>query len=295
MIASALLLASFLTTQTQAEPAHAQNAVYKEVLDRGLEVGGQKIALPRPRLIDGQDEAAQRAALREVVSSDRALEDLLRDSVTAPYVIKVRDMKTTDATIRIADVWFVVYADLEQVDFGQEAARSDQKEVEVANMWFQTRLLKEADLQTAGIKPPQTAAGQNSWYTHVHARLLDRIDFETTNQVVATQSPDSMVVASRTDPAFAKVPALANSWKPLTREETKKSGEPAKPYEGGLSYAKISRLALKPGAILVEMHMAFVEPDGWFQGAPILRSKFSVIAQDQIRSLRRELAKKRAK
>ena len=43
------------------------------------------------------------------------------------------------------------------------------------------------------------------------------------------------------------------------------------------------------------MHMAFVEPDGWFQGAPILRSKFSVIAQDQIRSLRRELAKKRAK
>ena len=37
------------------------------------------------------------------------------------------------------------------------------------------------------------------------------------------------------------------------------------------------------------MHVAFVEPDGWFQGAPILRSKFSVAAQDQIRTLRREL------
>ncbi len=43
------------------------------------------------------------------------------------------------------------------------------------------------------------------------------------------------------------------------------------------------------------MHMAFVEPDGWFQGAPILRSKFSAVAQDQIRSLRRGLARKREK
>ena len=74
--------------------------------------------------------------------------------------------------------------------------------------------------QGAGVKPPQTAAGQNYWYSHVHARLLDRIDFEATNQVVATQSPESIVVASRTDPAFAKVPALANSWKPLSQRRT---------------------------------------------------------------------------
>jgi hypothetical protein len=295
MIASALLLASFLTTQTQIEPAHAQNSVYKEVLEHELKVGGQKVVLPRPRLTDGQDEAAERTALREVVSSDRALEDLLRDSITAPYIIKVRDQKATGATIRIADVWFVVYADLKQVDFGQEAARTDKKEIEVANMWFQTRLLKDEDLQTAGVKPRQTTAGQNSWFSHVHARLLDRIDFEATNQVVATQSPESMVVASRTDPDFNKAPGLANTWKPLSRDDPKKSSEPGKSYEGGLSYAKISRLKFKPGAILVEMHMAFVEPDGWFEGNPILRSKFSVIAQDQIRSLRRELAKKRAK
>jgi len=113
--------------------------------------------------------------LREVVSSDRALEDLLRDSVTAPYVIKVRDMKTTDATIRIADVWFVVYADLEQVDFGQEAARSDQKEVEVANMWFQTRLLKEADLQTAGIKTAPNR-GRPKLLVHTRSRPPARPD-----------------------------------------------------------------------------------------------------------------------
>ena len=66
-----------------------------------------------------------------------------------------------------------------------------------------------------------------------------------------------------------------------------------KPYPGGISYTKISRLAFRPSALLVEMHGAFVEPREWFQGGPILRSKFSVVAQDQIRTLRRELARRK--
>jgi hypothetical protein len=45
--------------------------------------------------------------------------------------------------------------------------------------------------------------------------------------------------------------------------------------------------------LLVEAHFAFAEPRAWFDGAPILRSKLSLIAQDQIRRLRRELAEKR--
>jgi hypothetical protein len=295
MITSAILLMGLLTGQTQIEPAHAQNSVYSQMLDQGLEMRGQKIQLPRPRLVDGQESAAQRAALRDVAGSDRALDDLLRDSVTAPYVIKVRDTKTTGATIRMADVWFVVYSDLKEVDFGQEASRTDEKETEVANMWFQTRLLHDDVFQKIGMKLPPAAPGQHRWYSHVHARLLDRIDFEATNQVMATQTADSIVIASITDPAFVRVPMLASRWKPLAKDGTQKTSELARPYEGGMSYAKISRIDLKPRAILVEMHMAFLEPDGWFQGAPILRSKFSVVAQDQIRNLRRELAKKRAK
>jgi hypothetical protein len=295
MMTSAILLAAVLAGQSPIEPAHAENSVYRHVLEQGLETGGQKIQLPPPRLADGQAADVQRAAVREVAGSDRAFEDLLRDSVTAPFIIKVRDAKTTGGTIRMADVWFVVYAELKEVDFGQEASRTDQKEVEVANMWFQTRLLKDDFFRSIGMEPEAAVPGRNKWYAHVHARLLDRIDFEVTNQVMATQTPDSIVIASRTDPKFAKVPGLVNRWKPLAREATKKTDDRARQYEGGMSYAKISRLELKPRAILVEMHMAFVEPDGWFQGNPILRSKFSVVAQDQVRSLRRELAKKQAK
>jgi hypothetical protein len=144
------------------------------------------------------------------------------------------------------------------------------------------------------MKPPAVEPGQNKWYSHVHAKLLDRIEFETTNLVMATQTPESIVIASRTDPAFAKVPGFINRWNPLAKEGDEKIDGRARPYQGGMSYAKISRIDLKPRAILVETHMAFVEPDGWFRGAPILRSKFSVVAQDQVRSLRRELAKKKS-
>jgi hypothetical protein len=295
MITTTIFLAALLTAQSQGEPAHAQNSVFKQVLEAGLDSGGQKVTLPKPKLSDGADADSQHTALREVAGSDRALEDLLRDSVTAPYVIKVHDVKTTNATIRQADVWFVVYSELKQVDFHQEASRTDQKETEVANMWFQTRLLKDEDLRAAGIKPEPAAVGQNHWYSHVHAKLLDRIDFEVTNLIVASQSPDSIVVASCTDPEFSKSTSFANSWRPIGRDGSATAEGAPKPYEGGMSYAKISRLAFKPGAIMVEMHMAFIEPDAWFQGNPILRSKFSAVAQDQIRSLRRELAKKRAR
>jgi hypothetical protein len=293
MLIPTLVLAACFADQANLEPAHAQNSVMTQVLQQGLEVGGKSLKLPPPSFFDGQDADAQRAALKEVVGSDRDVEELLRDSVTAPYKIKVRDVKASDATIRAADLWFAVYADLKQVDAAREAARTDQRELEAANMWFQTRILKADDIRAAGIKSADPGAGPGEWYAHIRAKLLDRIEFEVTNHVVASQSPDSIVIASLTDPAFARAGSIANGWKPLlTTGGSEADGSAKQPYAGGISYAKISRTALKPGALLVEMHFAFVEPDGWFQGAPILRSKFSLVAQDQIRALRRELAKK---
>jgi hypothetical protein len=286
------LLAVVSVEPSRVEPDHAKNSVYREVLSQGLPSGGQAVHLPEPRLRDGQDAGAQRAALLEVAGSDQALEELLRNAVTAPYIIKVRDVKAA-ATIRVVDLWFVIYADLAQLDPAREAARTDGKEAEAGNMKFQTRLLKTAELRAAGVAPPAETPGLHTWYAHIHGRLLDRIEFDVTNQVMASQSSESVVIASRTDPAFPKAGPLANGWRTIgssTGVETKGALEP---YAGGISYAKISRLAPRPGALLVEMHGAFVEPQEWFQGAPILRSKFSVVAQDQIRSLRRELARHR--
>jgi hypothetical protein len=276
----------------QVEPGHARNSVYLTVLGEGLKAGGASVKLPEPRLRDGQAAEAQRAALREVAGSDQKLEELVRDSVTAPYIMKVRDVKAEDATIRVVDLWFVVYADLATVDPAKEAAQADDKEVEAGNMDFRTHLLKPDELRAGGIAPPAETQGSDlsTWYAHIHGRLLNRIEFDATNQVMATKTGESIVIAARTDRAFDKPGPFANGWKPVGDVQATAG---LKPYLGGMSYTKISRLAFKPGALLVEMHAAFVEPIEWFQGAPILRSKFSIVAQDQIRALRRELARKR--
>ena len=294
MLIPTFLLAACFAGQARIEPPHDQNPVFTKVVTQGLDVGGQSIRLPPPQLVDGQAADIQRSVLKELAGSDRALDELLRDSVTAPFIIKVHDVKTTGATVRQADIWFAVHGDLKKVDPAQEAARTDQKAVEVANMWFQTRLLKTEELRASGVTPAQSGTDRNAWYAHIHAKLLDRIDFEVTNHVVASESSESVVLASATDPSFANAKSLSNGWRTLTAPGGSQTGDAVThTYSGGISYAKISRIAFQPTALFVEMRVAFVEPDGWFQGAPILRSKFSVAAQDQIRTLRRELAKKR--
>jgi hypothetical protein len=278
----------------QIEPGHAQNSVYAGVLGEGLKINGATVKLPGPRLGDGQSAEAQRDALREVAGSDLRLDELVRKSVTAPYIIKVHDMKAGDATIRAVDLWFVVYANIAEFDPAKEAAKADEKEAEAGNMVFRTRLVKPERLRAMGIAERANPAGLETWYAHIHGRLLDRIECDVTNKVTATRTKESIVVASQTDPAFDKPGPDSNGWRPVNGGKGQDAVAGAsKPYLGGISYAKISRLAFRPGALLVEMHGAFVEPREWFQGSPILRSKFSVVAQDQIRRLRRELERRR--
>src|SRR5260370_3767249 len=129
------------------------------------------------------------------------------------------------------------------------------------------------------------------WYLHLAGRLPDRIEVEGTDRIVETKSADSWVIASRTEPSFDDDPEFPNRWHPIVRKGANEERGAAERYPGGGSYAKISRLTSVPGALLVEAHFAFFEPRAWFDGAPILRSKFGVVAQDRIRALRRELKK----
>ncbi len=93
-----------------------------------------------------------------------------------------------------------------------------------------------------------------------------RIEIEVTNQVVASQTGESIVIASKTDPAFDKPGPMPTAGGRSRRCGSDKAEGALKPYQGGISYTKISRLAFQPGALLVEIHSAFIEPNEWFQG-----------------------------
>lgn len=270
---------------TDTEPAHAGNPVYVDALRSGFHADGATIRFPGPILKDGLDANQQHAALLKLSGSERALADLLRDSVTAPFLLKVRDRKMTDATVRIVDLWFVVRGDLASLDPVEVASQASGKAVEAGNMRFASRLLTDDELKPRG-RSSHRGRDLARWFVHLEGRLLDRIAVEATNESVATRTEESMVIAGRTDPVFNSDTTLANRWRTLGQDGQAGSGQP---FRGGLSYAKISRLKQPPGSLLVEFHGAFSEPEAWFQGNPILRSKFAPIAQDQIRRLRREL------
>ncbi len=285
-----LWLAGLAVTQTTD---HANNPVYRGLVDAGIAVEGATARLPEPVLPDGLDADAARAKLRAVAGDDRAARELARNSVTAPFLLKPRDVKAGGSILRLADLYFIVHADLDEVDPGQVARQADGRSAEAGNMRFASKTLGNDDLRGRRVEPLAALAGRHEWYTHATGRLLDRIAVEATDRVVATRSADSLVVAGRTDRAFDRDATSPNRWSTLARQGTAEAPGPARDYEGSAGYCKITRLASEPGALFVEVHFGFVEPHDWFQGAPILRSKLGVIAQDQVRRLRREIETRR--
>ncbi|MBV8558252.1 MAG: hypothetical protein JO116_22160 [Planctomycetaceae bacterium] len=293
MLAPTMVLYGVILGQTSG---HDANAVFQALRAGGVAIGGKSIAFPAPLLRDGQTADDERAALRAVAGPGHAVDELLRDSVTAPFVLKLRDETSTHGDpIRLADLWFAIHADLDAIDPSDVARLGEaDKPIEAGNMRFVTRLLDDRELAARGIAPADRGPTLREWFTHSSGRLLDRIQVEVTGRSIASRSAGAWVVASRTDPRFDADGADANRWWPIERRAGRDEIGRAHPYSGAASYVKISRLTSAPGALLVEVHLAFEEPRAWFDGAPVLRSKISVIAQDQVRRLRRELARWRA-
>jgi hypothetical protein len=283
-----LILAGLLVLASAPhDDPHARNALLADIQGAGLSVGGQVARLPEPTFTDGQTADEQRAALRELAGSDRAVEGFLRDSVTAPFLLKLRDVRADGATIRAGDLYFALRVSLDAIepaDLLGDARRS--RPIEAGNMRFEAAVLTPEQARDGRLGAP----GADEWFVHSTGRLLDRIAVETTNRLVATRSESSLVIAARTDPRCGPDDPWPNRWRTIERRGTGEVEGPAQPCAGGIGYVKISRLAGVADAVIVEVHFAFAEPRAWFDGAPILRSKFSLIAQDQIRALRRELA-----
>lgn len=279
------LILSLLILTVSELPAHNQNLAFRAGIDEGLSAGDAQVKLPEPTFADGQTAEQQHAALVAIVRSSRGADQMLQDSISAPHRLLTKDVKGDGVVIRSVDLYFVLRGvDLDAIKPQDAFRQLGGEPMEAANMRFETRLLKEADL-------PDSATSDHEWRIHATGRLLDRIAVETTDRVVASRSEDSLVFASRTDAKFGVEGKFPNRWSTITQKATGDVFGPPQVYAGGIGYVKMTRLKNPAGAIMVEAHMAFSEPLAWFDGAPILRSKFGLIAQDQVRRLRRELQK----
>jgi hypothetical protein len=282
------LAAADLVRAANIEPGHAKNDIYVSLLRDGVTLAGTKVVFPEPLLHDGDSPAAEQAALKKLANSaNHDLEDLIKKSDLADFISKPSDEKAADnAMIRHGNVWFVVYADLDAFDPSKRTVRKDDgKPVSAANMSFTTKLIGDDELKARKI---HRSDPKLEWFTHLTGDLLEKVHVESTDRMRASRSEASWVFASRTDPRFDDDPQFPNRWWMMDPNTGKMVGKPHR-YSGAASTTKISRLASVPGALLVESHFAFVEPTEWFDGSAVLRSKITLVAQDQIRRLRREL------
>jgi len=270
-------------------PSHEKNAAFRDVIDQGLAVGETRVKLAEPTFRDDQNAEQQHAALVKIAGSTRGADEMLRDSISAPHKLRTKDVKTEGAVIRIVELEFVLRGlDLDAIKPEEMFDKLGGDPVDVANMRYEVRVLKADDLKGSAVA---AKLSDHEWLIHAKGRLLDRIAVESTDRVVVSRTQDSLVFASRSDPKFGPDSPFPNRWSTITQKSTGDVFGPAQAYDGTIGYVKMTKLKGLENAVVVESHLAFAEPSAWFQGAPILRSKFGLIAQDQIRRLRRELHK----
>jgi hypothetical protein len=288
----AALAFSLAATPSVAAPPEAghENALFHELTTVGVSLGSDAHApLPAPLLPDGLDAAGQKQALAELADDTHPVEALLRKSVVAPLKLKISDVAAgTSGTGRRVDLWFVVYADLDRIadaDVLQHGFEAETKS-DSGGSAPKVVALSEAELTKRGITP----GTDERWFAG-SMNLFDRVELSVTLAGEQTRTPESVLVAMRIDPRFDDDRAFPNRWLPLVRDEAgaQKPGQPHSYHAAG-GYLKATRLVEPAGAVLVEYHLAFDEPAGWFSGANLLRSKLPIVCQDGVRKFRRRFA-----
>jgi len=285
-----LALTLVVIGQTPTGATEATNPLYQTILEKGLVAGGVTVKLAPPILRAGQTEADRRAALKAVIT--QPMDEFLRDSVNAPFQLRVRDVPYPGGLIREVDLWFAIHANLDEINLDDLAGKKDQaSHAEAGNMSFSIRTLTDPELKI----PLKSLPGIIDRHVVSKAVLLDRIEVTTINHVSASKTSGAVLFASMTDPAYSEGGSLSNRWLPLARPGEKAEVGSPRTYEGSVAYSRVSPISEKPSILLVESHLAFAEPKGWFNGTAILRSKLGLIAQDQVRQLRREMISRRKK
>ena len=261
----------------------AENVIFQQLVQRGASIGARaNVILPPPTLADGLDSKRQQRALARITDANHTFEALVRKSVVAPFVLKITEEPSTGASRpRRVDMWFVAYGDFDRLsddEFVKQQINGDAKNARDGSLTEGT-ILSENQLTARGI-----VAHPDQRYLTANLDLFDRVTVRGTMQAMLTRSTDSFLVAAVLDPQFANDAEFPNTWRPMNRDEAGRLsiGE-SRPYSGMGWYCKATKLANPRGAAFIEYHIVFDEPEGWFHGANLLRSKLPLVVQDGVR------------
>jgi hypothetical protein len=280
-----------------APVARAQeNPVFQQLVEKGVPVpDGSMVKLPPPTLTEGMDAAAQRAAIGQVAQPAHTADDLLQSSNAAPLAMQIQALKTIEGQSRVEQVefWFVAFGDwdtMNSAEFLQSILKTVEQESK-DNRVAKSGTLTPQQLAARNIQPPPASPGlEQSWF-YTTFSLFGKVQVSSTRHTAIMRQPNTSILAGIVDPRFTGDAEFPDQWRPMSRDD---SGQlqigPPVPYTSAGFYLKVTRLIDPAGAALIEYHMVFDEPTGWFGGANLLRSKLPLVVQDEVRNFRRRLA-----
>jgi hypothetical protein len=268
------------------------NPVFADLLQKGVTMSdGKDYKLPAPAVADALDAAGQRAAIEKISGGRYTFEDLMQKTSSAPVMIKIRTLKAAEGestTIRAIDVWFAAHGKWETLnskDFLDSLAKGKDTEGE-NRIVSKSGFLTDEEMQKRKLKL-QMPEEQETKFVYATFSLFDQVEVSATRYAVVTRGKNNLLVAGRIDPRFNSDPEYPNRWRPILRDAAANiSLGPPQPYTGAAAYANITRLAEPADAILVEGHIVFEEPYGWFEGGNELRSKAPTMIQQRAKIFR---------
>jgi hypothetical protein len=265
------------------------NALYLELRQKGVSVGADTGAkLPSPIFPDGLSAKDQQTLLKKTLGDEFNYDEFTRNSPNAPLRLRIREITPTGprSLTRQIEIVFIAYGDLKRLGnkkFLDRVLEVNRKEGKATPL--PTEALKKRGILIA---PELT---DREGYGHLNFNLIDKVQLDATGRSLLSKTDDSIVVAGRLDNRFRDDVEYPNRWRPLSKKGGKLT--PGKPvsYDGAAYYLKITRLYQPKGALFVEGHIVFVEPEGWFEGTNLLVAKLPPVITVQVRSFRRELLK----
>lgn len=285
---SAVLLAASIAVA--AEPGE-DNSVFNHLVQKGIAVGDKSVKLPEPSMSPEADAKEQTEVIRRISAKKYDYAQFVRKSPVAPFMLEINTVGETGGDrVQKVDLWFVAYGTIAALtdeellgEIAGSGSRSEQGESKELNV---------DELRQRDLKADSTDDRRES-YSRTEAPLLDKVQISGIGHSVSTRTPKSILAASLLDPQFVDDPKYPNRWRPIVRETSGKTklGD-AHPYAGFGGYCQVVELQEPKGALFFEIHIAINEPHGWFNGENLLRSKLPIVMNDNVRSLRRKLAKK---
>ena len=269
------------------------------LVTEGVEVQGVAVRLDAPK-VDPRLSAEERVAAQKNLAGGAGWARFSRNSVVAPVKIELSYLKSADE-VRVGHrihVSYVVHAGIETLKdseflsglFGGPSSSGEEKESQADEKErFHSERLDDRELSQLGIQPEE-----DTDYGWLEFLLLKRVELRGLIRSERVEAEDYFAISWELDERFTdRVPPaerIRNEWVRLDRASGGEQlrSQPSS-YSGAAGYLIVSSVEGMDDACLVEAEVVMNEPEDWFSGSSLLRSKLPLILQESARRFRRGL------